>query len=104
MDTTAMKRYITANTGERDTTTLNDAIDIATGIVLNKLYPFAPEVTEVPERYSDVVARVAIYILNKRGADGQLLHNENGIYRTYESADIPSSLLRELTPHAGVPV
>lgn len=65
-----------------------------------------PHGTRKPE---DVVAgyggpqcRIAANWLNKRGADGQLAHDENGIMRTYESGDIPVSILREITPIAGV--
>ena len=57
---------------------------------------------EILSNYGGVQARIASAWLNKRGADGQLVHNENGINRTYESGDIPASILRELTPICGV--
>ena len=37
----------------------------------------------------------------KRGAEGQTQHSENGITRQYENADIPSSMLKSLTPYCG---
>ena len=37
-----------------------------------------------------------------RGAEGEKSHSENGISRTYENAELPDSLLREITPIAGV--
>ena len=58
--------------------------------------------TEIIDSYGGVQVRIASAWLNKRGADGQLIHNENGIYRSYESGDIPSSILRELVPICGV--
>jgi len=54
------------------------------------------------EEYGGVQARIAAYFLNKRGADGESAHSENGTSRSYESGDIPESLLRELTPICGV--
>ena len=45
---------------------------------------------------------IAVYLYNKRGAEGQIVHNENGINRTYESADVPESLMRGITPYVGV--
>ena len=54
------------------------------------------------EEYGGVQARIAAYFLNKRGAEGENSHSENGISRGYESGDIPDSLLRELTPICGV--
>lgn len=56
----------------------------------------------VLDQYGGVQARIAAYWINKRGADGQLAHSENGISRSYEAGDIPPSLLRELVPKATV--
>lgn len=53
------------------------------------------------DEYGGVQTRIAAYFLNKRGADLELGHTENGIGRSYESGDIPPSLLRELTPICG---
>ena len=44
----------------------------------------------------------AVYLLNKRGAEGETAHSENGISRSYESADIPESMLSGIIPFAGV--
>ena len=48
---------------------------------------------EVPPDYDHLQVEAAEYMLNKRGAEGETVHKENGIDRTYESADIPTSLL-----------
>jgi len=45
---------------------------------------------------------IATYLLNKRGAEGQTAHSENGISRSYESADVPSSMLNQIVPHCGI--
>ena len=49
--------------------------------------------TEVPERWDALHVDITVYLLNKRGAEGESSHSENGIGRSYESADVPPSLL-----------
>ena len=51
---------------------------------------------------ADSIIQTANDMLNKRGAEGQTSHSENGISRSYENADIPSSMLKVVTPHVGV--
>lgn len=70
--------------------------------ILAKAYPFDPSVTEVPAEYEYLQLEIAAYLMNKRGAEGQTSHSENGISRSYEDADIPSSMLRAVTPMCGV--
>ena len=77
-------------------------LDIAGGKILNRAYPYGTEETTVPVRYDFLQCEIAAYLLNKRGAEGQTGHNENGISRTYESADVPESLLGAITPCVGV--
>ena len=77
-------------------------LDIAGSKVLNRAFPYHPDKTEVPPRYEHLQCEIAAYLLNKRGAEGQTAHNENGIARTYESADVPESMLNAITPMAGV--
>lgn len=84
---------------------LNVYFDIATEKVLNRLYPFTrerSEATVVPSRYRLITYEIAAYLWNKRGAEGETAHNENGINRSYESADVPYSLLSHITPYVSV--
>lgn len=69
--------------------------------IIAKAFPFDNTVTEVPDQYDTLQLEIAAYMLNKRGAEGQTQHNENGITRTYENADIPKSMLRQITPQCG---
>ena len=57
--------------------------------------------TDVPRRYGYLQCEIANYLLNRRGSEGQLVHTENGINRTYEKADVPESMLSEIIPHVG---
>ncbi len=77
-------------------------LDIAGRKILNRAYPFGTDETEVPTRYDFLQCEIASYLLNKRGAEGQTGHSENGISRSYESADVPESMLGAVTPMVGV--
>lgn len=87
-----------AMTGETDESTVSAYLGIAGNKICRKAYPFDPTVTEVPEQYHFLQVEIAVYLLNKRGAEFETSHNENGINRTYESADVPSSIMRSITP------
>lgn len=72
------------------------------GIVLNKRYPFGvPEGAVVEARYEHIQLQIAVELFSKMGAEGQTAHGENGISRSYESADVSPSLLRRIVPLAG---
>ena len=70
--------------------------------IIARAYPYDDTVTEVPDKYDTLQCEIAAYLLNKRGAEGQTQHTENGISRQYENADVPSSMLKVVTPHCGV--
>lgn len=60
--------------------------------------------TDVVEpKYYGVQLSMAIEMYNKRGAEGQTGHGENGISRSYEVGDISLSLLSKITPRAKTP-
>lgn len=77
-------------------------LSIAAQKILDRAYPYDPTIIEVPARYGTKQVEIAAYLYNKRGAEGQISHSENGISRTYESADVPESLMRGITPYVGV--
>ena len=77
-------------------------LNVAGRKILNRAYPYGTDETEVPTRYDFLQCEIAAYLLNKRGAEGQMAHSENGISRTYESADVPESLIGAVTPMIGV--
>lgn len=81
---------------------LNVYLTIAGNKILNRAYPYDDTKTEVPNKYAMLQCEIAAYLYNKRGAEGQTSHDENGIKRTYESADVPESMLKQITPHIGV--
>lgn len=84
------------------TIVLSTYLKIAGDKIINKAYPYSNDITEVPKRYSILQCEIAAYLINKRGAEGQTSHSENGISRSYENADIPESMLNSVTPHVGI--
>lgn len=93
---------VKAVTGETDEATVLTYLNIAGSKIYHKAYPFGETEMNVPPKYDYTQVEIAVYLLNKRGAEGQTAHSENGISRTYENADIPASLLREVVPMASV--
>lgn len=77
-------------------------LNLAGSKIINRAYPYDQSQTEVPPRYDYLHCEIAAYLLNKRGAEGQTGHSENGVSRSYESADVPESLLGAVTPMIGV--
>lgn len=79
-------------------------LELAGQKILNRMYPFKDDYTglEVPDRYAMAQLKIANYMLNKRGAEGQIQHIENGIHRNYGAADIPDGMLAEIVPYCQV--
>ena len=83
---------------ETDETILSTYLELAAGVVIQRAYPYDTSITTVPSQYDLVQLEIATYMINKRGAEGESAHSENGVSRTYEDGDIPITLLRRITP------
>lgn len=90
------------NEGDWSDDVLISYLTIAGRKIINRAYPYDDTVSEVPRRYGYLQCEIANYLLNKRGAEGQTSHSENGINRSYESADVPESMLSEVIARVGV--
>lgn len=88
--------------GNEDDEILSTYLMLAGKKILSRAYPYDDTVSNVPYQYEALQLEIAAYLINKRGAEGQTAHSENGISRTYENADVPSSMLKSITPHCGV--
>lgn len=84
-----------------DDTLLSAYLEIAKGEILAKAFPYGSFPEDVPLRYHVKQTQIATYLINKRGADYQTQHTENGIQRTYEAGDVPPSMLRDIIPYCG---
>lgn len=57
-----------------------------------------PDDQPMESRWNELQIQIALFLYNKQGAEGEKEHVENGVSRYYENADIPSSLLDDITP------
>lgn len=88
--------------GETDELAVSAYLKIAGSKICRKAFPFDSSILDVPKQYEYLQVEIAVYLLNKRGAEGETAHSENGISRTYEDGDIPPTLLRQIVPVCGV--
>lgn len=76
----------------------------AQGAVTQHLFPYEDASWEdVPEKYHPRTVEIAVYLVNRRGGEGETSHSESGVSRVYESAGIPHSYFRGMPPKVGVP-
>ena len=75
----------------------------ANDTILNRIYPFGipSEITEVPDRYVSFQCRLAQRYFLRRGAEGEIEHDENGVNRTYQSVN-DEDILRNIIQVAKV--
>lgn len=103
--------------------TLTAYLTLAGAKILERLYPYVDDYTSlpggkvydaegevievipypVPAKYELLQLKIAAYMLNKRGAEGEVQHIENGVHRNYGDADIPEAMLSGIAPFVGVP-
>ena len=97
---TAVSTLIAPDTASQDLLLL--LVKQAESIVLNRRYPFGiPDGATVPVQYEQTQIRIAVELFSKRGAEGQTAHKENGIDRTWESADVSPALINSIVPLCG---
>ena len=94
-----LKIRITENVNDVE---LEDILESAKAVILSRRFPFGDYPEDIEPRYKDLQIRIAVEMFAKRGAEGETAHSENGISRTYASANVSEDLLKEITPKAGV--
>lgn len=92
--------YVKAMTEEENEGIVSTFLGISKEAILNRLYPYvSDDVGRVwLSKYDYLQCRLAVYFLNKQGAEGETSHNENGVNRSYGTTDIPNDILCEITP------
>lgn len=102
-----MIALVESMSGETSEIVASAFLAMAGNAILNRAYPFFTDeelqAVEVPVRYQNLQVEIAVFLINKRGAEGQTAHNENGINRSYENGGIPNSMLKQVTPFCKVP-
>lgn len=87
---------------EQDENVLSTYLYLAGQKIILRAFGDATSCQNVPEKYESVQLEIAVYMLNKRGMDYAIGHSENGISRSFASADIPEELLAYITPYGKV--
>ena len=93
--------------GDETDATLRAYLNDAKHVILNRLYPYMNEDeyanATMPAKFERKQIQIAVYLMNKRGAEGEIQHIENGIHRNYGDSDVPASMLRDILPMVGIP-
>lgn len=71
--------------------------------MLERLFPFdtAKTASDLPERYDTLQCELGARLFLRKGGEGEISHEENGVNRAWASAD-DSDILNRLTPFAKV--
>ena len=99
---TQLERLKIRITEKVDDKELEDILESAKAVIMSRRFPFGEQPTEIEDKYKDLQIRIAVEMFNKRGAEGETAHSENGVSRSYSSASVSEELLREITPKVGV--
>lgn len=97
--------YVKTISDETNDTAISAFLTKAESAILNEMYRVWsawPENASVPARYEIAQCELAVRYLNRRGGEGETVHKENGVDRTYGSPD-DADILRRITPIAEVP-
>ena len=103
-DEEKMTLLVAKDNAEESPEALSAALLTSKYAILSRAYPYETDFSniEFPSRYDILQVEIANFLLRKTGAEGETGHVENGIERTYESADIPPSMLSPVVPRCGV--
>lgn len=78
-------------------------LESAEAAVLKKAFPVGSyteaQKQDVLTEYENVEMRIALALVAKDAVWGETAHSENGISRSYDSSDVPKSLLDQIVPH-----
>ena len=99
----AMVRVLVENDPDATDDTIAVYLNLACGAMLKRLYPLHPEKTaeDIPSCYESDQCELAARYFLRRGGQGEINHEENGVNRQYGSVD-DSDILQRMTPFAEV--
>ena len=76
-------------------------LNLAMQRIVDRLYPFGTAIMDLPSRYDVLQCELAVRMIARRGGEGEVSHSENGISRSWDSAD-DADLLQRIVPFVGV--
>lgn len=85
-----IRKRLSELTGETDAARLTNYVWLASETI--KAHTGVSDLTGLDA----FVLRLAVYMINKEGAEFQSAHSENGISRTWSASDIPAEYWAEL--------
>ena len=99
----AMVKTLVENDAEATDEVVPVYLNLALNAMLERLFPYdsTKEAEDVPVRYDTLQCELAARYFLRRGGQGEISHEENGINRTYGSVD-DEDILKRLTPFAKV--
>lgn len=98
-----MVQTLVENDAEATDTVVPVYLTLALNTMLERLYPYdsTKAAEDIPERYDTIQCELAARYYLRRGGQGEINHEENGVNRQYASVD-DEDILRRLTPFAKV--
>ncbi|MBR3166678.1 MAG: phage head-tail connector protein [Lachnospiraceae bacterium] len=94
---------LTENDPEATEDVIKMYLRVAANMILQRLYPHGiPPMTILPNQYDVMQCELAARQFLRRGGQGETSHSENGISRTYGSAD-DSDILDRIVPFVNLP-
>lgn len=99
----AMVKNLVENDAEATDAVVAVYLNTALYAMIERLYPFdtSKGAADVPERYDVIQCELAARYFLRRGGEGELNHEENGINRQWATVD-DADILNRLTPFAKV--
>ena len=78
-------------------------LNLACNAMLERIFPYdsAKTADVIPERYHTIECELAARYFLRRGGQGEINHEENGVNRQYGTVD-DDDILKRLTPFAKV--
>lgn len=72
----------------------------ARSLIMLTRHPFSsdPDSEAWETRYDGLQCEIAASMFNRRGAEGEISHKENGVDRTWATAGVPKHLLSRIVP------
>lgn len=100
---TTLVQSLLGNDTEATSSLVQVYLAVAKNSVLNRLYPFGvpTAITDVPTQWEYAQCQLAQRYFLRRGAEGEIAHNENGVNRSYDSVN-DEDILGAITPKAKV--
>lgn len=100
---TAMVQTLVENDAQATASTIAVYLDLAQNAMLERLFPYDASKTasDIPERYDTIQCELAARYFLRRGGQGEINHEENGVNRQYATVD-DEDILKRLTAYAKV--